>query len=245
MRKFLALSILAINLLVTPFVSAAPLTSSQKQELEQINKILTENPDIIEALHASLQSYLASQVTMEDTLVASHDYLYNNPVHPTLGSDKPELTIINFTDYNCYYCKKLEGGMVEVLKDYPQIKVVNVLLPFQQRIITGMNISSAEFAMDVWQNHRDKFAEVHKLMLAKPGKLDKAAMIKITERTGTQSSLTPNPKYKGVVQQNSQIFSNLGLRGTPSLIIGEQIIPGYMPKDQLEAAIKRALNAQS
>ena len=93
----------------------------------------------------------------------------------------------------------------------------------------------------MWENDRSKFAEVHRLMMAKPSRHDSNSVMKIADLTDTQKDLTPNQKKKELVEKNEDIFSQLGLRGTPSLIIGDEIIPGFIPQDQLEATIKAQL----
>ncbi|PKG37259.1 DsbA family protein [Psychromonas sp. Urea-02u-13] len=162
-------------------------------------------------------------------------------MHPYFGAADPKLTIINFTDYNCPYCKRLESGLEDMIKDFPEVRVVNVYLPFQQRLIPGMETNTAWYALNVWENDRDNYAEVHRLMMAKPSHHDKKSIMKIAELTNTQDSLKVSEKNRLKVEKNERIFAQLGLRGTPSLIIGDEIIPGFMPPAQLNELIKAQL----
>ena len=240
--KSLLLSVsIAASLVFSPLVSAESLTPNQEKQLTEISDLLRQNPNIIEGLHSNLTQYIDGQQTLENTLKQNHDYLYNNPEQPYFGAENPKLTIINFTDYNCPYCKRLESGLIEVIKKHPEIRVVNVLLPFQQRMIPGLKTNTEWYALNVWENDRSKFAEVHRLMMAKPSRHDSNSVMKIADLTDTQKDLTPNQKKKTLVEKNEKIFSQLGLRGTPSLIIGSEIIPGFIPQDQLEATIKAQL----
>lgn len=237
---FLSVSV-AATLFTAPFAIADDMTPSQEKQLIEISDLLKKHPKLIDGLHANLQLYVDSQKAQRSLLEEHHDYLYNNPKQPYFGAEQPKLTIINFTDYNCPYCKRLESGLMNIVKRYPEIRVVNVLLPFQQRMISDLNTNTAWYALNVWENQPDKFAEVHRLMMAKPSKHDKASLLKIAELTKTKAQLSSEKEKAAFIQKNEDIFKQLGLRGTPSLIIGDQIIPGFIPENELEQALKSQL----
>ncbi|MBB1313820.1 MULTISPECIES: DsbA family protein [Aliivibrio] len=240
--KSLLLSVsIAASLVLSPVALAEKINPAQEKQLTEISDLLRKNPEIIDGLYSNLTQYIDGQKSLSSVLEQNHDYLYNNPEQPYFGAENPKLTIINFTDYNCPYCKRLESGLVNIIKKYPEIRVVNVLLPFQQRMIPGLKTNTAWYALNVWENDKTKFAEVHRLMMAKPSRHDSTSIMKIADLTDTQKDLTPNQKKKTLVEKNEKIFSQLGLRGTPSLIIGSEIIPGFIPQDQLEATIKAQL----
>lgn len=242
MKSLLLSATITATLLLSPLVSAQSVTTDQEQQLTEITSLLRQNPELIEGLHTNLSQYLDGQKSLDSILKTNHDYLYNNPQQPYFGAENPKLTIINFTDYNCPYCKRLESGLVEVIKKHPEIRVVNILLPFQQRMIPELKTNTAWYALNVWENDRSKFAEVHRLMMAKPSRHDSTSVMKIADLTQTQKELTPNPKKEELVEKNEKIFSQLGLRGTPSLIIGNEIIPGFIPQEDLETIITEQLN---
>ncbi|AZL86848.1 DsbA family protein [Aliivibrio salmonicida] len=240
--KSLLLSVsIAASLVLSPVALAEKINPAQEKQLTEISDLLRKNPEIIDGLYSNLTQYIDGQKSLSSVLEQNHDYLYNNPEQPYFGAENPKLTIINFTDYNCPYCKRLESSLVNIIKKYPEIRVVNVLLPFQQRMVPGLKTNTAWYALNVWENDKTKFAEVHRLMMAKPSRHDSTSIMKIADLTDTQKDLTPNQKKKTLVEKNEKIFSQLGLRGTPSLIIGSEIIPGFIPQDQLEATIKAQL----
>lgn len=222
-------------------MSAENISATQQKQLSEITNLLEQNPEVIEGLYTNLTKYVESQGTISNTLKQYHSYLYNNPMYSYFGSETPKLTIINFTDYNCPYCKRLESGLVEMLKKYPEIRVINVYLTFQQRMIPGMDTNTAWYALNVWENNRPNFAEVHRLMMAKPSRQDRKSIMKIAQMTGTEAALAPNEMKKKMVEKSEKTFSQLGLRGTPALIIGNEIIPGAIPQAQLDKLIKAHL----
>jgi protein-disulfide isomerase len=241
MKSLLLSTSIAASLLFSSLVSAENISATQQKQLSEITDLLEHNPEIIEGLYTNLTKYVESQGTISNTLKEHHDYLYNNPMHPYFGSESPKLTVINFTDYNCPYCKRLESGLVEMLNKYPEIRVVNIDLPFQQPMIPDLKTNTAWYALNVWENDRPAFAEVHRLMMAKPSRHDSESIMKIAQMTGTEAALAPTERKKQLVEKNERIFSQLGLRGTPALIIGNEIIPGAIPQAQLDGLIKAQL----
>lgn len=241
MKSLLLSTSIATSLLFSGFVSAENISATQQKQLSEITSLLEQNPEVIEGLYQNLTQYIESQGSISNTLKQNHDYLYNNPMHSYFGSETPKLTVINFTDYNCPYCKRLESGLVEMIKKYPDIRVVNISLSFQQQMIPGLETNTAWYALNVWEKNRSNFAEVHHLLMAKPSRHDSKSIMKIAEMTGTEAALVPNDMKKQLVEKNGIVFSQLGLRGTPSLIIGDQIIPGFIPQAELDKLIKAQL----
>ncbi|MFQ3176009.1 MAG: protein-disulfide isomerase [Psychromonas sp.] len=241
MKSLLLSTSIAASLLFSSLVSAENISAAQQKQLSEITDLLEQNPEIIEGLYTNLTQYVENQGSISNKLKQHHDYLYNNPMHPYFGSEEPKLTIINFSDYNCAYCKRLESALVEILKKYPEIRVVNVYLTFQQSMISDLKTNTAWYALNVWENDRPNFAEVHRLMMAKPSKHDRQSIMTIAEMTSTESALAVNEIKQQLVVKNERVFGQLGLRGTPSLIIGDQIIPGFIPQAQLDKLIQTQL----
>lgn len=138
------------------------------------------------------------------------------------------------------FCKRLEGELVKVGKEYPQIKVLNLNVSFKEQYEKN-GYNSASYALNVWQNQRDKYEQVHALLVKKPGAHDARSLKQIAKKTGTEAQLVDDKETKALLDKNYQYFTQLGLRGTPALIINDQIIPGYVPFDELEKVIDQEL----
>lgn len=173
-----------------------------------------------------------------------HDWLYKNPSHSAFGAEEPALTIVNFTDYNCPFCKRLDSVLHQLTKENLKLKVINIYVPLQQREVAGLDTNSAEFALNVWKNKPDSYAEVHDYLIAKSGRHDKSSLERVAKVTSTESELKTNDNVKKITTMNYQAFSELGFGGTPAMIIGDEIINGYVPLDKLkpivEAELKKA-----
>lgn len=124
------------------------------------------------------------------------------------------------------------------------IRVVNIYVPLKQQDVKGLGTSSAEFALNVWQQNRDAYEQVHQLLVKRPQMHDKTSLSRIAKHTGTEGSLTRQDETRAMIDKNYQMFSELGLRGTPAMIMGTEIIPGYMPIEQLRPIVKAQIAKQ-
>jgi len=146
----------------------AALTAAQQQQLDAINGLLKENPDVTEGLHQSLVSFVEQEQRFDRLLKDNHDYLFNNPDHVQKGSDNAKLVLINFTDFNCPWCKKLDKELDKLVEENPKVKYVNIYVPLKELNSSSVAINSSEYAMNVWKNCPEKYAKVHELLMKNP-----------------------------------------------------------------------------
>ncbi|WP_028024731.1 DsbA family protein [Enterovibrio calviensis] len=244
MKNKLFSALLAMFTTLTSFnaLSEASLNEAQQQQLNDINVLLEQNPDIISGLHQSLTQYVAQQQGFKSIIAANDDYLYRNPKHTQFGATEPKLTIINFTDYNCPFCKRLDPVLLDMAKAYPDVKVVNIYVPLKEMGAPLSDMNSAAYALNVWQQDREKFFDVHQLLLTKPSAHDQRSLARIADKTGTRDQLKHQEATDEMVEKNYTLFQQLGLRGTPAMIIGDEVVPGYLPAEKLAPLIESALN---
>lgn len=217
----------------------APLVQAQSQDekISEIVDMLKANPSVVDGLHESLGLYVKQQQQFDQLLSSSEAYI-NDPKHSSIGSENAELTLVNVTDYSCPYCKKLDVELEKLVEDYPQIKVVNLYVPLKEG---SSNVNSAGYALNVWQNARDKYPQVHELLVAKPGTHNAISLAKIAKKTGTEQYLNNPEGVEKQLENNYALFNGFGLRGTPALIVGQDVIPGYVPYDKLEEIVEKHL----
>lgn len=218
----------------------AELSKEQTQQLEEINQFLKEYPSTISGLHTSLEQYVAGQAQAKKAQAESHDWLYNNDAHPITGNPDGKSVIINFTDYNCPYCKRLEKGLAQLVSENSDIKVINVYLSFKQQQVDGLNTNAALYAMKVWQDKPEAFPEVNRLLMAKSGIHTKSSLEAVAKKTGTETELKTTQEQNQVLTTNHQTFSALGLTGTPTMMMNGNVLPGYVPYDRLKDIVDDA-----
>ncbi|MEZ9698462.1 thioredoxin domain-containing protein [Vibrio sp. 10N.261.46.E12] len=215
----------------------AELNKEQAKQLEEINQFLKENPSTISGLHTSLEQYVAGQEQAKKAQAESHDWLYNNDAHPITGNPDGKSVIINFTDYNCPYCKRLEKGLLKLASENSDIQVINVYLSFKQQQVAGLDTNAALYAMKVWKDNPEAFPEVNRLLMAKSGIHSKSSLEAVAKKTGTEAELKTTQEQSQVLTTNHQTFSALGLTGTPTMMMNGHVLPGYVPYDRLKEIV--------
>ncbi len=237
-KTILSLTLFAM-FAAAPLFSPAALADDTDDQIEEIVSILKSHPEIVATLHESLNGYVAQQKQFKEKLVELDSYIESS-VHPVMGSDEPELTIVNVTDYNCPYCKKLEPELEKLVSNYPQVKVVNFFTPLKE-LMQGTDSNTAAYALKVWQDTPEKYKEVHDLLVAKRSMHNDTSLKAVAEKTQTLKQLEESSSMMDVVDKNYRLFTELGLRGTPAMIMGDQVIPGYLPYDKLEQVVQQQL----
>lgn len=238
MKKHLISTLILGSLMSTS--AFAELSTEQTQQLEEINQFLKENPSTISGLHTSLEQYVSGQAQAKKAQAESHDWLYNNDAHPILGNPEGKSIIINFTDYNCPFCKRLEKGLTQLASENSDIKVINIYQSFKQQTVNGLDTNAALFAMKVWKDKPESFLEVDKLLMAKSGIHTKSSLEAVAKKTGTEAELKTTQEQVDILTKNHQTFSALGLTGTPTLMMNGQILPGYVPYERLKDIVDDA-----
>lgn len=228
---------LTLALAISSLISLPAFAAPQDKKIAEIVEMLEGNPQVVDALHESLGMYIKQQQQFSQLLESSGKYL-NDPSHTYMGAENGEFTLINVTDFSCPYCKKLDAELEKLVSNYPQIKVINLYVPLKEGTDS---LSSAAYALNVWKNDREKFEQVNQLLVAKPGVHNMTSLMKIAQKTGTTDQLNVSDDVKKQLENNYTMFNALGLRGTPALIYGEQVIPGYLPYQQLEERLKEEL----
>ena len=236
-RAVIWLGLLMMSLPVTAR-QAATLPQATEQKINDISQMLRDNPQVVDDLHESLQRYVHQQNQFDAVLKQHHDYIYNNPDQPSYGAKQPKLTIAFFTDYSCPWCKKLTPVLQQLADKYPELKVVDILVPLKE---INSDENSASYALNTWQNQPTKFAQVSELLVNKPGSHNPGSLLRVAKKTDTRQQLEPQDKTHQQVTKNYQLFAQLGLQGTPAMLIGDQVIPGYLPIEKLEPIIQAQL----
>jgi protein-disulfide isomerase len=162
--------------------------------------------------------------------------LWNDPNTPSMGAEKPRLTLVSFTDYNCPYCKQFDPELEKIVHKFPEVKLVVKLLPFRSE----SSANSARIALTAWRQQPQQFWALHQRLMSKKGYHDDASILAAQQKTGTEES-KPDGQSGETLQMNLILSQVLGVQGTPATLVGKTMVPGAIPYDQLEALVKEEL----
>lgn len=234
--------LLPLMLLAMPALAAAPFTPEQEARIKElIRETLVQNPSILaEAADAFDKEAAQQQQNVVAQMVKkNHDALFNDAGSPRIGAEKPALTLVYFTDYNCVFCKKFEADIEKLIKAYPQVAVVIKPLPYRSET----SLTSARLALTVWEQQPNNFPKLHERLMAKKGSHDAASIDAALDKTGIKLK-EPSKESLDTINSNLTLAQQLGVQGTPATLVGDQMISGAVPYEQLEAAVKGALQAK-
>ncbi|MCW8335581.1 DsbA family protein [Vibrio paucivorans] len=230
---------LIVSLAAASLLSPLALAITQEEKIKQITVMLEQNPTIIDGLYDSLNQYVNQAAMTGNVMEKYHDYMHNNPSHSWFGAENAAVTIINFTDYSCPFCKRLDPVLNQLTEAYPEdVKVINIYVPLRER---GNVTNSSVLAANLWKNERDVYQQAHEMLIKKSGVHDMTSLNQIAKRLDVSDQLTTDPNTTELLEQNYQLFVDLGLRGTPGMIVGGQIVEGYLPYNKLEPLVAEKL----
>lgn len=223
------------------YAKDSSLSAAQQQEVRAILKdALINDPDLMrEAIIAwQAREQEGANTAMQTSLVTHHKAMYETKSDPWKGSATPEIEMVYFTDFNCPYCKKIEPSLNQLIEEFPQLKIIVKMVPLQGE---GSKMA-VDFAQTVWLNEPEKYLKVKDMLMSSPRGLDAAAIAKVAKLTATERWVgNTDERVAKMVDDNVNLMNELGIGGTPSMIVADTLIPGLVPyevlKEQLEAAI--------
>ena len=227
--------------------SAAQFNDNQKQEIEKIvSDYLLENPDIIRQVFTILsqqeaekqkQAELERAKMAKQAVVEHQEELFNAKDQIVLGNPKGDVTLVEFMDYNCGYCKQAFGSMLELLDKDKNIRVVLKEWP----ILGPQSQEAALVAVGVTKVAPDKYWDFHKAMMTMRGTANKESSMRVAEKLGiSRDELEKQYEDKASrqpIQDAYRLADALNLNGTPGYVLGDEVIPGYISLEAFEAKI--------
>lgn len=221
-----------IAILFVTFVGLAPAAQAQEFTEDQIKelvlKTIMENPDVIRSALILLQQQEEANeaAAAAETLAAQRQLLEQDPNAPILGNPEGDVTVVEFFDYNCPYCKKA-GEVVEgLIENDPNVRVVLREWP----ILSEGSVFAARAALA--SRNQGKYEELHWAMMNQRGRLDEKSVLKIAKKVGLDISRLQEdmsaPEVDEHIQTTHALAKSLGFGGTPSFVIGDALAPGMI-----------------
>jgi len=218
--------------------SADPLTPEQKDAVEQlIRNTLAEHPEIVidalKSAQAKSEAQAAEKVRM--ALAAGHDKLVADPSSPVGGNPKGDVTIVEFFDYRCPYCKEVEPSLEALLKEDRGIRLVYKEFP----ILGPASVYAAHVALAA--RAQGKYDEFHRAMMAVKGTIDEDVVRRTAAASGIDVKALDGaidaPDIDRIIKSNYELAQSLEIDGTPAFIIGNYLLPGVPDMDTLHKLI--------
>lgn len=233
--KFLKYGLIALGFfVVSPVMAQQTLTPAQRTEVEAIvRETLRNNPQILyEAIEALRnQQAAAKESEVKKALSSQQDKIFRSPDDEVAGNPSGDVTVVEFFDYRCGYCKKFHITRQALLAGDPNIRYVHKEFP-----VLGPESELAARAA-IASRAQGKYLAFHEALMAHRGSYAKVAILEIAKETGLDPQKLEaamfEPNVDRILAENRALADSLQIRGTPGFVVGDQIIPGAIELEEM------------
>lgn len=227
--------------------AADPAPAMDRAEIETVvREYIISNPEIIEEALVELRRRAEAREDRQrqEALTSLSDRIYADARDPFIGSADAIVTVVEFTDYACAFCKRAQEWKQLMLTLYPgQVRFVHKTLPLRGEA----SEMSALAALSVWEGQRDRYEAFHTGLMLSRGALNEAVLDEIAQEAGVDVTAMragmQSAAVEGHLDRAFELANQLDVRGTPMFLFpGNVVIPGYAPP-QMTAQLEAALNA--
>lgn len=200
-----------------------------------VRDFIVNNPQLI---LSSVDDY--QKRTMEEQQTAAvksnQDRLYRNERSPFIGNEKGDVTIVEFFDYNCGYCKKVLPEIEALVKEDKNVKIVFKELP----ILGPSSELAAKWALAA--HRQNKYFEFHSRLMKHQGQINADVLTRVASEAGLNIDKAredaEGTEILIALEQNRGLAAQMNINGTPAFVLGEEIVPGALPISEMKVKIQ-------
>ncbi len=217
------------------------LDAAQKAEFEAlIRSYILKNPEILVEAQKALEAKRdqAKKARTAKALSDEHDLIFSSKNQFEIGNPKGDIAVVEFFDYNCAFCKRAMGDMTRLLKGDKELKFVLKELP----ILSEASARAHRISVALGRLYPEKYAEFHQKLLGGNGLKDDKRAIKLAKEMGLDVAkiveASNDPSVTDAFREVNTLATKLGMNGTPSYVIGDEVIFGALGYNVLKKKIE-------
>lgn len=239
------LLIAAIFFLIAPntAIQAQGLSDAQKKDVEAlIGEYLRAHPEVIlESVRAMQEREQAAQAQRQQLgLTVRRQDIEADPSSPVIGNPNGDVTVTEFFDYRCGYCKAVLPSIQRLLKEDPNVRYVMKELP----ILSPESRIAAKLALAVWKSEPKRYQDLHMRFMNAQGDFSERRIFAIAKEAGVDVERARRsmdaPEIDQALAANMELAHALGISGTPAFVVGTQLAPGAIDYDALKRLVAEA-----
>jgi protein-disulfide isomerase len=215
---------------------------------EEVRAYLLENPEVIlEAVNLLEQRQAADEAARDEALVAANIAEIENDGYSWVGGNpEGDITLVEFMDYRCGYCRKAAPEVAELLAEDGNIRWVVKEFP----ILGEASVLSSRFAVATKQiAGDDAYKSVHEALMTMTGEPGEVALRRLADGLGLDADAIlarmDSEEVTQELRQTRALAQQLSISGTPTFVLGGELLRGYLPKDQMEIVVKEVRKNRS
>jgi protein-disulfide isomerase len=239
--KKLFLSLMGTALII-PAAAHAEMSAEQKLEIEGLVReyILQHGEILIESVN-NYQAKQEAEANKESEKKAKdlvESFKKDDKTLAMAGNPDGDVTVVEFFDFNCGYCKKAFEEVQSLLKDDKNVRIVFYDMP----ILGPNSLEMAKWALAA--KKQGKYFDMHKALIQHQGDADEKTLKKLAKDAGLDAEQLAkdkdDPSIEAELKKHIETAQSLGIQGTPGFIIGDKIYRGYVPYSVMQDSIKEA-----
>ncbi|MGY9011032.1 MAG: DsbA family protein [Rhodobacterales bacterium] len=213
---------------------------SEDRVKELVLEAIRDNPGIVlEAIQMiEKREKTAKAFEVKQVLTSNRDALERDPNAPVFGNPEGDVTVVEFFDYNCPYCRRVKPHMEALLDADKNVRVVYREWP----ILGEGSVFAARAALA--SREQGKYDEFHWAMMELKGRVEESNVMQAAEKLGIDTAQLrrdmESPKINEHIETSMRLARSLGFNGTPSFVIGEALAPGLIEADQMIEMVNQA-----
>jgi len=222
------------------------MSETERERLRtEIRAYLLENPEVLFEAIQILEARRETEKRDADTaLIAEHrDDIFNDGASWVGGNPDGDVTLVEFSDYRCGYCKRAHPEVQALLEGDPNIRLVIKEFP----ILGPDSTAAARMALAALQVDPGRYGALNDALMGFEGQLTEPVAYQIAAHMGYDiaalKEAAADPAVEAQIATNYGLARKLGLEGTPSFILGDRIIRGYLPLEGMRQAVAEAREA--
>jgi protein-disulfide isomerase len=230
---------------VSPAVAAendAARTWSQSDIEKVVRDYLVKHPEILIDMQTALETKQreAAQVAQAAVIENASDQIFHDPRDAVLGNPDGKVTIVEFFDYNCGFCKHALSDMQDLVKANPQLRFVLKEFP-----VLGPDSQRAHVVAMAFKSLKpEKYAEFHQRLLGGEGRATEESAMKVAVALGADEAAVrkamKDPAIVNEFTDNYELANELEINGTPSYVVGKEVVSGALGAEVLQEKINTA-----
>ena len=238
MMRFLPL---ALTLAFTTPLAAQEMTDAERSAFRaEVRAYLLENPEVLMEAIGVLEAREQAQAAAadQDLARANADALFNDPTSYVGGNPDGDITIVEFTDYRCGYCKRAYPEVVELINGDGNIRYIVKELP----ILGEESVLAARFALATKQVAGDAmYLDVHSTLMQFQGNVSEDALQRISDNFGLDTDAVFATMFAdditAIINTNRALAERMRISGTPTFVVDDQMLRGYVPLNQMQQIV--------
>jgi protein-disulfide isomerase len=204
-----------------------------------IEQYLMDDPAILQRMSEKLAAAkrVAARQAQKDLILANHAAIYEDADNVVLGNPEGDVTLVEMFDYNCGYCRQAVPDLATLIAEDPKLKVILKEFP----ILSDGSVEAAKVAHLVAEDEKLDYWAFHQKLFSTRGQVGADAALKAAEAVGANRvGMMIDMNGKGpadAIQDSYALATALNISGTPTYIIGDELIPGAIGLEALRLKI--------